>query len=373
MVEIREVKTRRQLNAFVKFPTELYKDCEQYIPDLLSDERSKFTAKNNPDFDVCDARCFLAYKEGKLVGRVAAIVSHKANEKWGTKRIRFSRLDFIDDLEVSRALIEAVEQWGRELGLEELHGPLGFTDMDPEGMLVDGFDTVSLFITIYNYPYYVKHMEALGFVKDVDWVEYRVKVPDRVDPRLEKLRDIVLKRSNLTMLHPKNRKEIKPFVRPVLGIVNKAYENLYGTIPLTQAQIEKYYHQFILMINPKYVVIVQNADKEAVGFGLAVPSMNEAVKKSNGRLFPFGWYRVLRAPFKKAKVLDLYLIGVIPEMQKRGLTAILLSEITRTAIEDGIEYAETGPELETNENVQSMWKNYEAEQHKRRRCWIKPL
>lgn len=373
MVEIQEVRTRRQRAQFAKFPIRMYRDCPYYIPDLISDEIDNFNPKKNPAYDYCEARCFLAKRDGKIVGRVAAIVSRAANEKWNTRRIRFSRLDFIDDLEVSSALLKAVEQWGRELGMDQIHGPIGFCDLDQEGMLVEGFDRPSLFFTIYNYPYYTDHMKALGYEKDVDWVEYLLTVPKEVDPRVQRLSDVVLKRYKLTLLTPKSRREIRPYVLPVLEIINQAYSELYGTVELSQRHLEKYYKQFILLINPQYLRILVDRDQKPVGFGLALPSLNTAVKKSGGRLFPFGWYRVLRAPFQKSRVLDLYLIGVLPHMRGKGLTAVLMDSLTRTAIENGVEVAETGPELETNEQVQAMWKNYEAEQHKRRRCWKKAL
>lgn len=373
MIQIKEKKGYRGLKEFAKFPEILYKDCEQWVPDLISDEITNFTPKNNPLFEYCDARCFMAYRDGKPVGRIAGIISRKANEKWGTKRIRISRFDFIDDLEVSKALINAVEEWGRAEGLEEIHGPIGFCDLDQEGMLIEGFEYQSLFFTIYNYPYYVKHMEALGFEKDVDWVEYRVKVPDKVDERIKKLSELVMKRSKLRVFKAKKKRELYKYIMPLFEVLNEAYSKLYGVVPLTEAMINKYKNQFIMLINIEYVRLILDENDRLVGFGFAIPSLSEASKVSRGRLFPFGWLRLLMATKKKNTVLDLYLLGVIPEMQNKGLTALLMNEITEVAIKNRMTYAETGPELETNDKVQALWKGYDAIQHKRRRCWIKKI
>jgi GNAT superfamily N-acetyltransferase len=373
MIEVREVRTNKERRMFASFNADMYKDVPQAIPDLVSDEYDNFLPDKNPAFEYCRVKQFLAYKDGKCVGRIAGIINDAANTKWETKRIRFSRVDFIDDYDVSEALFKAVEDWGRSEGLTQIHGPIGFCDMDQEGMLVEGFDTVGMFITIYNHPYYIKHLEKLGFVKDIDWVEYIIKMPEKDDNRLDELSKLVLKRYKLKLIEPKSRKELKPYIPKVFHLLNVCYKDLYGTVELTHAQIMKYYHQFILLINTDYVKLIEDEEGELVGFGLALPSMNNAVKKSNGRLFPFGWYRILRAPYKKAEVLDLYLVGVLPKMQNKGLTAILMHSMTEAARRNNIKYAETGPELETNNQVQALWKHYETKQHKRRRCWIKDL
>jgi GNAT superfamily N-acetyltransferase len=373
MVEIREVKTRKERKLFASFNVRMYKDNPNAIPDIIMDEYNNFIPKKNPAYEYCSARQFLAYKDGKCVGRIAGIISNAANTKWGTKRIRFSRVDFIDDREVSAALFKAVEDWGREQGLTEIQGPIGFCDLDQEGMLVDGFDREGMMITIYNAPYYVEHLEALGYTKGIDWIEYRIKLPSEPNYKLEKLSEAVKKKFKIELVEPKTRKEIKPYILSVLNLLNDSYKDLYGTVKLSDAQIDKYYNQYILLINPEYVKLLLDENRELVGFGLAMPSMNAAVKKSNGRLFPFGWYRLLRAPFAKPEVLDLYLVGVVPRMQNRGLTALLIHSMTETARKNGIKYAETGPELETNVQVQALWKHFEVEQHKRRRCWVKEI
>lgn len=373
MVEIREVQSTREKKIFATFPTKMYKDVPQAIPDLVLDEMDNFNPKKNPAYEYCKAKRFLAYQNGKCVGRIAGIISRAANEKWETKRIRFSRVDFIDDYEVSASLFKAVEDWGREEGLTDIHGPIGFCDMDQEGMLVEGFDTEGMLITIYNFPYYVTHMERLGFMKDADWLEFKIYMPKEINQKLTRLSETVLRKYEITLVEPKNRKEIKAYIEPVFELLNTCYENLYGTVELSDAQIKKYVSQFLFMINPQYIKLLLDKDQKLIGFGLAAPSINEAVKKSNGRLFPFGWYRLLRAPYAPAKVLDLYLVGVAPSMQNKGLTAVLMHSMTVTASKNNIEYAETGPELETNHQVQSLWKHYATENHKRRRCWIKAI
>lgn len=373
MVKIVEVKSKKEQRLFAKLHARMYADVPQAIPDLISDEISNFNPKKNPAYEYCSVKQFLAYKDGKCVGRIAGIISHAANEKWGTRRIRFSRVDFIDDFEVSEALFQAVEEWGRSEGLTEIHGPIGFCDLDQEGMLVDGFEEEGLFITIYNHSYYMKHLERMGYVKDVDWLEYRITLPTELNPKIERISQAVLDKFRIKLVEPKSRREIKPYIPKVLSLLNVCYSNLYGTVELSPRQIKKYVDQYILVINPEYVKLIVDSNEELIGFGLAVPSLNEAVKKSKGRLFPFGWYRVLRAPFAKAQGLDLYLIGVVPNMQNKGLTAVLMNSMSNTAMKNGVHFAETGPELETNHQVQALWKYYEARNHKRRRCYIKAL
>lgn len=373
MVEVIEVITKKEQKIFAKFNYRMYKEIPQAIPDLIMDELDNFNPKKNPAYQYCSVKQFLAYKDGKCVGRIAGIISHAANKKWKTKRIRFSRVDFIDDYEVSEALFRAVEEYGRSEGLMEIHGPIGFSDMDQEGMLVEGFDKAGMFLTIYNHPYYIEHLEKLGFIKDTDWVEYKVMLPKTPNEKIGKIADAVMRKFHVTLIEPKTRKEIKPYLPKVFHLINVCYRDLYGTVEISKKQIMKYYKEFILLINPEYVKLLVDENNNLVGFGLAMPSLNDAVKKCRARLLPFGWYRLLRAPYASAKVLDLYLVGVIPKMQNKGLTAVLLNSMTRTATKNGIEYAETGPELENNIQVQALWKHFKAEQHKRRRCWIKQL
>lgn len=374
MVSIVEVTTRQQLRRFVDFPNQLYKDVPQFVPATYGDDLDDWDRKKNPAFSYCEARCWLALREGEIVGRIGAILSRKSNSKWGTNRLRFTQVDFIDDPEVSGALFETVENWARELGCTAVHGPLGFTDMDREGMLVEGFDRRGCFFTYYNHPYYMQHMAALGYVKDVDWVENLITAPqdEKTFARWRKLSDYVKHRQKLHTLRVRTRLDYFPLLKPFFQLVNEAYAPLYGTVDLTPEQIKKYSMKFAPLINPQLTCFVMNEQNELVAFGVSAPSIAEAMKKSQGRLFPTGWVRVLHA-FRKNDTIDLLLIAVRPDLQGKGVNAIILSEVMEGCRKMGIRYAETGPMLEENEKVQTQWQNFPLEQHKRRRCWVKEL
>ena len=374
MVSIVEVTTRQQLRRFVDFPNQLYKDVPQFVPATYGDDLDDWDRKKNPAFSYCEARCWLALREGEIVGRIGAILSRKSNSKWGTNRLRFTQVDFIDDPEVSGALFETVENWARELGCTAVHGPLGFTDMDREGMLVEGFDRRGCFFTYYNHPYYMQHMAALGYVKDVDWVENLITAPqdEKTFARWRKLSDYVKHRQKLHTLRVRTRLDYFPLLKPFFQLVNEAYAPLYGTVDLTPEQIKKYSMKFAPLINPQLTCFVMNEQNELVAFGVSAPSIAEAMKKSQGRLFPTGWVRVLHA-FRKNDTIDLLLIAVRPDLQGKGVNAIILSEVMEGCRKMGIHYAETGPMLEENEKVQTQWQNFSLEQHKRRRCFIKEL
>ena len=374
MVEVREVRTKGELRKFVNYVNVLYKDVPQFIPAMYGDDLDDWNPKKNPAFDYCEAKCFLAYRDGKIVGRIGAILSRAANEKWHTKRMRFSQVDFIDDPEVSAALFRAVEDYAREKGCDEVHGPLGFTDLDREGMLVDGFDEKSMFITYYNHPYYREHLERLGYAKDVDWVEFQVEVPydDRMVTRLAKLSERVLNYSKLHVVPLTSRKDYGPWVEKVFKLVNEAYANLYGTVPLNERQIKRYAKKFIPLINPDLACFVADEQDNLVSFGVSAPSMADALKKSNGRLFPLGWIGVLKA-LKANDTLDLFLIAVRPEYRDKAVNAVLMNHVLQGCHKMGIRYAETGPQLETNEKVQHQWMFFKTREHKRRRCFVKRL
>lgn len=374
MVSIVEVTTRQQLRRFVDFPNQLYKDVPQFVPATYGDDLDDWDRKKNPAFSYCEARCWLALREGEIVGRIGAILSRKSNSKWGTNRLRFTQVDFIDDPEVSGALFETVENWARELGCTAVHGPLGFTDMDREGMLVEGFDRRGCFFTYYNHPYYMQHMAALGYVKDVDWVENLITAPqdEKTFARWRKLSDYVKHRQKLHTLRVRTRLDYFPLLKPFFQLVNEAYAPLYGTVDLTPEQIKKYSMKFAPLIIPQLTCFVMNEQNELVAFGVSAPSIAEAMKKSRGRLFPTGWVRVLHA-FRKNDTIDLLLIAVRPDLQGKGVNAIILSEVMEGCRKMGIHYAETGPMLEENEKVQTQWQNFPLEQHKRRRCWVKEL
>lgn len=374
MVEIREVRTRSELKKFVDYPNVLYRDVPQFVPAMYGDDLGDWNPKKNPAFEYCDAKCWLAWRDGKIVGRIGAILSRRANEKWHMNRMRFTQVDFIDDFEVSAALFKAVEDFAREKGCTEVHGPLGFTDLDREGMLVEGFDRRGMFITYYNHPYYLTHLERLGYAKDVDWVEMLIDVPydERIVARMDKLAERVMKSNRLHVAELKSRKDYKPWVEKVFQLVNTAYAGLYGTVPLDERQIKRYADKFVPLINPDLACFVADEHENLAAFGVSAPSMAAAMQKSRGRLFPLGFIGVLKA-LKVNDTLDLFLIAVTPEYQNKAVNAILMNHVLKGCHKMGITHAETGPQLETNHKVQSQWNFFKTEQHKRRRCFIKAL
>lgn len=375
MVTIKEVTTKRDLRRFVDYPNRLYRDTPQFVPPLLSDDLSDWDRKRNPAFEYCDAKCWLALRDGKIVGRIGAILSHKANEKWNTSRMRFTQVDFIDDPEVSQALFSTVEEYARQCGCHQVQGPLGFTDMDREGMLVEGFDRRNMFITYYNHPYYNEHLSLLGYAKDVDWIEYLIKIPEEDSPQIEKVRRLakyVTRHGQYRVARVKRRKDYGPYIEKVFRLVNEAYAPLYGVVPLSEAQIERYAKKFIPMISPDYVCFVEDNHGELVAFGISAPSLADAFKKSRGRLFPTGWMGVLKS-LNKNTAADLFLIAVRPDLQGKGVNAVILNHIYDRYRENGIRWIETGPQLELNSKILSQWAMFEKEQHKRRRCYIKTL
>jgi len=375
-LNIREVTTKEELRRFADYPNVLYKDVRQYVPAFYADDLDDWNREKNPAFSYCDAKCFLAWRDGEIVGRIGAILSHKANETWNTRRMRFTQVDFIDDREVSAALFAAAEDWARSLGCTQIHGPLGFCDMDREGMLIEGFDERSMFITYYNHPYYNEHLQALGYAKDTDWVENLIEIPPADSENAQKLRKLsqwLLKRGSYHKADISSKSQITPrHIEQVFHLVNKAYAPLYGVVALSDEQVRRYARKFLPMVHPDYLCLVMNEQEELVAFGVCVPSMAEALRRCRGRLFPTGWFHVLRA-MKKNDTIDLLLIAVDPQLQGTGLNAIVMDHILQSAQKNGIAYAETGPTLEVNDKVQSQWKFFERRQHKRRRCYIKDL
>lgn len=375
MVTIKEVVTKRDLKRFVDFPNRLYRDVPAFVPPLRSDDLSDWDRKKNPAFEYCDAKCWLALRDGEVVGRIGAILSRKANEKWNTSRMRFTQVDFIDDPEVSKALFATVEEYARTCGCAQVQGPLGFSDMDREGMLVEGFDRRNMFITYYNHPYYNDHLTRLGYEKDVDWIEYRITVPEEDSPQIEKIRRVakyVTRHGQYRVATVKSRKDYGPYIEKVFRLVNEAYAHLYGTVDLSDAQIKRYADKFIPMISPEYVCFVEDAAGELVAFGISAPSLADAFKRSRGRLFPTGWIGVLKS-LKKNDSADLFLIAVRPDLQGKGINAVILSHIYDNYRKNGIRYIETGPQLETNSKILGQWEMFDKEQHKRRRCYVKTL
>ena len=372
---IKEVKTKKERAVFVDYPNRLYKDSPYFVPAFFGDDMEDWDEKKNPAFDYCEARAFLAYRGDEVVGRIGAILSHKANEKWKTKRMRFSQVDFIDDREVSKALFDTVENWAREKGMDEVHGPLGFSDMDREGMLVEGFDKRSMFITYYNHPYYIDHLTDLGYVKDVDWIEHMIPLGDENSDtyrKLKRISDAMLKRTGYRKVNLSKKHLIKPYVQRAFELLNVAYAPLYGVVELSDRQIIKYTNKFLPLIDKDLCCLLVDENDELVGLGVGAPSMAEAMRKCRGRLFPFGWINVLKS-LRKNDTLDLFLIALRPDLQGSGLNGVIMEHLYTGCIKLGIKQAETGPQLETNNKVHSQWKMFDIEPHKRRRCFIKQL
>ena len=372
-IQIEEVVSRKDLKKWVDFPNKLYKKVPAYVPFLFTDELDTFTKEKNPAYEFCETKLYLAYRDGKVVGRIGALVNNAANEKWGTNAIRFTRFDFVDDYEVSSALFDKVVEWGKERGFTKVMGPIGFTDMDHEGMLIEGFDEFNMSITFYNYPYYIEHMQKLGLEKDVDWIEYQVKVPSEIDPKFEKMSEFLRKRNGYELVTYTDRKILAKEANEAFKVIDEAFAKLYGTVPLTEKVINKAIADYIPLVNLDYICSVKDKDGSIVGFAVLVPSIAKALKKSNGRLLPFGLFRMLKALKGQNDVLEMFFIAVRPELQKKGIPAIIMSQILKKCIENKVKFCETGPELEVNEDVQSLWKSFDARQHRRRRCWKKEI
>ena len=375
-VTIKKVSTKRELKRFIRFNYELYKGNAYSVPDLYDDMLNTFNKKKNAAFEFCEADYFLAYKDGKTVGRVAAIINHKANQAWGKKDVRFGWIDFTDDSEVSDALIRAVEQWGKERGMTDIVGPLGFTDMDAEGMLIEGYDQLSTMATTYNYPYYPQHMERMGFVKDSDWVEFKIYIPDGIPDKHKRIADIIQRKYNLQIKKYTSAKKIAAeYGQAIFKLINEAYSQLYGYSSLSQRQIDQYVKMYLPILDLRMVTLITDQSGELIAVGISMPSLSEALQKAHGRLLPFGWYYLLKALFfkRRAKMLDLLLVAVKPEYQNKGVNALLFTDLIPVYQQLGFEYAESNPEMELNGKVQAQWEYFKTEQHKRRRAFRKVI
>ncbi|HRN15565.1 MAG TPA: N-acetyltransferase, partial [Xylanibacter oryzae] len=378
-VEIRRVTDKKDLKKFIEFHYDLYKGNEYDVPNLFSDDNDTLSKDKNAAFDFCESEYYLAYKDGKIVGRVAAIINNKANEKWGHKSVRFGWIDFIDDIDVSRALFKAVEDFGRSKGMEEIVGPLGFTDMDPEGMLIWGFDQLGTMATIYNYPYYPEHMEKLGgFVKDNDYVEYKMFVPEEVPEKYAKIAEMIKKRYNLH-IKKLTKKDVFEggYGKKIFEVINSTFQDLYGYSKLTDKQIDQYVKMYFPMADLNIITLVEdwNADKKLVGVGITIPSLSKALQKCRkGRLTPFGWWHIIKAlKFHKTEGADLLLMGILPEYRVKGANALMFSDLIPKYQAYGWKWGESQVEMESNENVQSQWQYLKTVNHKRRRCYKKSL
>ena len=367
---IKAVTTRKELKTFVRFANKLYKGNRYYVPSMPFDDLNTLDKEKNGAFDFCDAEYYLAYKNGVLVGRVAAIVNHKANETWKVKQVRFGWFDFIDDMEVSAALLDAVIAFGRERGMTQIVGPLGFTDFDPEGMLVEGFDRLSTMALIYNHPYYPEHMKKLGYYKETGWLEYRITIPTEVPERHRRLAELVKERNNLT-LRKLTRRQIRKenYGVKLFNLINDTYCKLYGYSLLSDRQIEQYVDLYLSLVDPRMLNFVEDENGDLIAAAITIPSLAEALQKCNGEIFPFGWWYLLKNMFiKKPDTLDLLLIGVRPDYQNKGVPTLVICDLIETFNRLGFRYAESNANLETNTSIQSLWGPFEKEQHKKR--WV---
>ena len=372
MIEIIEVKTKKEIREFVDFPTKLYKGVKQYVHPLRFDEINNFNPKKNASLEECDVQLFLAKQDGKIVGRIAGIIQRSYNKKVGQTRCRFSRFDAINDVEVARALFGAVENWAKEQGMNIVHGPLGFNDLDREGMLIEGFDEIATFEEQYNFPYYKDLLEACGYEKETDWLEYKI-FPSPLDERTDRIADMVLKRYNLRVVQEKSKKKfLKKYGDQLFEVIDQAYAPLHGTVPLSKSVRAQILEQFELILSLKFFIAIVDENDRVIAFGFALPSLAKAVNKSKGKMLPAGIFRMLHA-IKKPQVVDLALVGIRPEYQGKGVNAIIMRFMANSIKKNHIQFCETNLNLEDNIKIQQQWKLFNHSQHKRRRCFIKKL
>ena len=371
MVEIKLVSTKKELKEFIRFPHDLFRGNEYWVPPLDSDEMDTLRKDKNPAFEHCEAEYWLAYKDGRIAGRIAGIINHPANKKWG-KFVRFGWVDFIDDIEVVEALFRTVEEWGKSKGMEKIQGPLGFIDMDNEGMLVEGFDKMPTIANIYNYPYYPQMMVKLGYEGKEDWIQFKMKASQSIPEKMERINNLIKEKYNLKVLSFKKKKELLPYAKPLFNTLNLAFSNLYGYSELTEKEIDRLVKNYFTFINPELVCIVVDEKDEVVAFGISMPTLSKAFQKAKGKLFPFGFIHILKA-LKNMDEIDLYLNGVHPDWQKKGVHSLYYVEMNKAFIRNNIKVAITNPQLENNVNAVNVWSNYENEPYLRRRCYEKVL
>lgn len=381
-ITIKRVSTKSELKDFVRFNYELYKDCPYAVPDFLEDTLNTFDAKSNAAFEFCDAEFFIAYRQGKIVGKVVAIINNRANEKWNTKTVRFGWIDFVDDREVSGMLLKAVEDWGKERGMTEIAGPFGFTDLDPEGMLFEGYNKLGSMYTIYNYPYYNDHMQALGFEEDAVWVDRTISIPSAEgehsanQQKFFRVAKLVQDRYGFSVCKCKSRKELRDsgYILNLFEIINTAYQNLHGYSNMTPRQMNDYVKQYQSLLDPELISIVNNKEGQPIAVGVCMPNLSKAAKKAKSRLWPFGWWHMLMGLyFKRSKTIDLLLIGALPEYQDTGCISLLFADMIPTAQKRGFRIAECCPQLETNNKALSIWRSLDTEVTKRRHTWKKSI
>ena len=375
MIQVVEIPlTKKKLSEFTKFQIDLYDGNPYYVPPLIFDEVKTLSPSLNPAFEFCEAACFMAYRDGVAVGRIAGIINRQVNEASGEKSVRFGFFDFIDDHEVSAALLDAVENWGRKKGMKRMIGPLSFTDLDKEGMLVEGFEELSTMATNYNYPYYPQHMERHGFRKESDWLEFLMEVPDKIPDRYNRIAEIVKQKFGLRVLKYTSRKRIKKeYGHALFHLINEAYKNLYEYSQLSERQIEYYIDQYLSLLNLDLLTLIVDKNGRLVGVGVSMPSMSRALQKSKGRMFPTGWYHLLKGLKGRNDRVDLLLVAIHPDYQNKGANALLFQDLVPHYIANGYKYAESNPEMETNSKVQSQWEYFNTRQHRRRRSYSKKI
>ena len=375
MVEIRQLNpTRSNLKKFVEFQIDLYKGNPYFVPPLVSDEIATLDSKVNPAFDHCESAYFMAYRDGKAVGRIAAMINKQVNEKENSRQARFGFVDFIDDAEVSKALFDAAEKWAKEKGMDNIVGPLGFTDLDNEGMLINGFEELGTMATIYNYPYYPAHVERLGYEKEVDWHEFLIEIPEQIPDKHKRIAEIVKKKFNLRIVKFTSRKALKEqYGQALFELINEAYDNLYGYSRLTKRQIDYYIKIYLGMLNLDLVTLIVDGEDQLVGVGISIQSMSRALQKSQGKMFPFGWWHLLKGLKGKNDRVDLLLVAVKPQYQGKGVNALLFTDLIPAYNKYGFKWAESNPELESNAAVQNQWEAFPYRQHRNRRAFIKRI
>lgn len=370
-ITIKEIQPKKkELKKYVRLGIDLYRGNRYYVPPLIIDEVNTLLPSKNPAFDFCKAQSFIAFRNGRPAGRITAIINSQVNNRSGKKELRFGFMDFIDDEEVSKALFDAAIKWGKDHGMTSIVGPMGFTDMDHEGLLIEGFDEMGTMATIYNYPYYSRHLENLGFKKDIDWVEYRITIPSAIPEKYARISEIVKRKYNLRVLKFTSRKKVRQqYGQALFNLINEAYDHLYGYSPLTPRQIDYYINLYLGILRLEDVCVVVDSNDSLVGVGITISSFSNALRRSNGRLFPFGWRHFIKPLRGKENVVDLLLVAVKPEYQNKGVNSLIFCDLIPIYIKNGYKFAESNPELECNDNVQKQWDYFEHRQHRRRRAY----
>ena len=367
-IKVKQVLNSSDLELFIKFPMRLYKGNPYYVPPLINEEKSIWVKEENPALQYSEAAQFLAYKGENIVGRIAVMINHKEEKDLGIRKVRFGWLDFIDDIEVSKALIDTAIEYAKSKGISKIEGPMGFTNLDKAGMLTKGFDKLATMIGIYNFDYYPKHMEQLGLVKEKEWVEFEINFPDTLPDKVEKFSNLIAEKYELELVKFKSKKDILPLVEPMFKLLDDTYKHLSTYTPITQEQIKHYKEKYFKFIDKDYIVCIKDKYGSLISFAITMPSYSKALQKAKGKLFPFGWWHLLNAG-KKNDRANFYLIGIHPQYQKRGITAIIFKEIYETFKKKGVKFLETNPELEENASIQALWQDYHPTNHKRRRTY----